>query len=283
MRIKFFGNRRFVLEEILLRTSDVEINVIANTHLERDSFLKGKKYKLIGNKNEAIESICRGDFDLLISNGLPYILKLSELPVRKYVNIHPSFLPDLRGVDPVLGSILYRRDSGATCHLMDDGIDTGPIISRVKIPYTDDLTATLLYQLSFVAEKNSFVDAWNRDFLPLEISQDRSNTIYFTRKPDTSVIPLMQDDLHIAQTVKAFSNKNQGARFYIDDCEFRCFSCWFSSNKFLFEIFPDARSNEIVLVYEDVVAVKRPNNFLFLAQIAGTSQGWIGKTIVGRS
>lgn len=282
MRIKFFGNRRFVLEELIHRTSDVEINVIANTHLERDSFLKGKRYKLIGDKNEAIESISRGDFDLLISNGLPYILKLSTLPDRKYVNIHPSFLPDLRGVDPVLGSILYRRDSGATCHLMDDGIDTGPIISRVKIPFTDDLTATLLYQLSFLAEKKAFIDAWNRDFLPLEIIEDTSNTIYFTRKPDSSIIPLTQDDLHISQTVKAFSNKNQGVRFYIDDFEFRCFSCWFSSNKFLFEVFASAKQNEIVLVYEDILAVKRPNNFLFLAQITGTSQDWVGKTIVGR-
>jgi len=282
MRIKFFGNRRFVLEELLLRTSNVEINVIANTHLERDPYLKGKSYNLISSNQEVIESICREDFDLLISNGLPYILKFSSLPKKKYVNIHPSYLPDLRGVDPVLGSILYRRDSGATCHLMDDGIDTGPIISRVKIPFTDDLTATLLYQLSFYAEKSSFVDAWNRNFSPLKIVQDLSNTIYFTRKPETSVIPLTQDDMQISQTVRAFSNKNQGARFRIDGVEIRCYSCWFSSNDFLFEIFSGAKDNEIVLVYEDIIVVKRHDNFLFLAQIVGTSQDWVGKTIVGR-
>ena len=44
---------------------------------------------------------------------------------KKYVNIHPSFLPDLRGIDPVLGSILFKRDAGATCHIMSEKIDAG--------------------------------------------------------------------------------------------------------------------------------------------------------------
>jgi methionyl-tRNA formyltransferase len=282
MRIKFFGNRRFVLEELLLRTSNVEINVIANTHLARDPCLNGRNYNLIGSAREAVESICRDDFDLLISNGLPYILKLENLPKRKYVNIHPSFLPDLRGVDPVLAAILYCRDSGATCHLIDEGIDTGPIISRVKIPFTDDLTATLLYQLSFFAEKKAFIDAWDRDFLPLGISPDISDTIYFTRKSDTNIIPLSLGNLEISQTVKAFSNKNQGTRFFIDGIELRCFSCWFSSNQFLTDIFSSKKMNEVVFVYEDIIIIKRKKDFLFLSQIATTSQEWIGKTIVGR-
>jgi methionyl-tRNA formyltransferase len=282
MRIKFFGNRRFVLEEIIRRTSDVEINVIAGTHLEKDAFIQGRKINLIYSKQDVYNSLQKDDFDLFISNGLPYILNLNDVPKKKYVNIHPSYLPDLRGIDPVLGSIIFMRDAGATCHLMDNGIDTGPIISRVKIPFTSDLTASLLYQLSFQAEKKCFADAWDRKFLPLNLNQSIEGMIYFSRKSNTRVIPFSGADSEIEQTVRAFNNKNQGARFNIQSQEVSCYSAWFSTNEFLFEIFPNCKPNEIVLVYEDTVVIKREGSFLFLSQILGTCQEWVGRIVSGR-
>ena len=42
------------------------------------------------------------DYDILVSNGCPYILPLNELKKAKYVNVHPSLLPNLKGIDPVI-------------------------------------------------------------------------------------------------------------------------------------------------------------------------------------
>jgi len=282
MKIKFFGNRRFVLEEILKRTSNVEINVIGGTHLERDSFLAGQPYSIVKNKQDVMNEICKDDFDIMISNGLPYILDLQKLPSRVYVNIHPSFLPDLRGVDPVLGAILFKRDAGATCHLIDNGIDTGPIISRIKIPYSEDLTASLLYQLSFHAEKMCFIDAWNRNFVPLGITPKLDSTLYFTRKADTRLISFADNDTSVIQTVKAFDNKNQGARFFIGIEEAICHTAWLSKNPFLDRVFPKAENNQVVLIYEDTVIIKRKESFLFLGKIATVSDKWVGQIVVGK-
>lgn len=52
--------------------------------------------------------------------------------------------------------LLFDRSCGATCHIMDDNIDTGDIISRVKIPTTPDIEAGILYQLCFKAEVEVF-------------------------------------------------------------------------------------------------------------------------------
>ena len=70
----------------------------------------------------------------------------------------------MRGIDPVLGSILFKRDAGATCHIMSEKIDAGDIISQLKIPYSNDLDASLLYQLSFIAEKKVFHMALQKNF-----------------------------------------------------------------------------------------------------------------------
>lgn len=282
MKIKFFGNRRFVLEEILKRTSNVDINVISGTHLERDAFLSGLPHRIVYNKQDVVDELCKDDFDVMISNGLPYILNLQELPSKAYVNIHPSFLPDLRGVDPVLGAILFKRDAGATCHLIDNGIDTGPIISRIKIPYSEDLTASLLYQLSFHAEKMCFIDAWTRNFIPLGITPVLDSTLYFTRKADTRLISFSDNDTSIIQTVKAFDNKNQGARFFIGTEEVICHTAWLSKNPFLNKVFPKVKNNQVVLVYEDTVVIKRNENFIFFGKISSISEKWVGQIVFGK-
>src|SRR5215213_8029156 len=53
------------------------------------------------------------------------------------INIHPSLLPALRGPDPVFWALRRGdRRTGVTLHLLDAGLDTGPIIAQeaVDIP-----------------------------------------------------------------------------------------------------------------------------------------------------
>ncbi len=282
MKILFFGGRRHVLAELLTYTCAVDVNVVAGTPLHRDPIIEQTGFTLVTSRDEVIARILQADFDVLISNGLGYILPVSALPARTYVNVHPSFLPDLRGVDPIPGSILFRRDSGATCHLMDDGIDTGPIISRVRIPFSDDLTASLLYQLTYRAERTRFAEAWDRRFVPAGADQSLDGTVYFTQKAETRIIPFSASDDAVTQVVRAFDRADQGAVFFVGDREVRCHSCAVSTNGFLAQSFPDAADNEIVMVFEDTVVVKRRSTFLVLSELSETSAGWLGRPVRGR-
>ena len=267
MKYLFLGNRRFVLEELLKVAPDAEIGVIAGSFLERDPFLAGKNFRVFKTSAEIHDRVSVGDFDVLVSNGLPFKLRINELPKRRYVNVHPSYLPDLRGIDPVLGAILFARDAGATCHLMDTGFDTGPIISRVKIEYSDDLRASLLYQLSFLAERQCFVQAHNVNFEPSFLQEERDDLIYFSRKPSTRVLNFSESSEQIVRVVKAFDNRNQGARFFSGGKEYQCHDAWISRNAFLSRNFGSRRENEIVLIYEDTAVIKRSGSFLFLSKI----------------
>ncbi len=279
MRFLFIGNRKFVLEELLKHTSNVEVVCVEGTHLQKDALLEKINYRLISDAASTHELIRKSNFDILISNGLPYKLKFTELPKKTYINIHPSFLPDLRGIDPVLGSILFKRDSGATCHLMNENFDEGDIISQIKIPFTDDLQASLLYQLSFIAEKQVFNTAWNRDFQSIGPQENKKDLIYFSRDDETRVINFSKDDQEILQVVKAFDNKNQGARFFVNGQEYKTHSAWISVNQYLFSSFSDKAKNSIVLMYEDTIVIKREKTFLFLSKVSPMNLEILGATI----
>jgi methionyl-tRNA formyltransferase len=66
---------------------------------------------------------------------------LSMLP-HGFLNIHPSLLPKLRGPSPVVTAILEGLDiTGVTLMLLDQGLDTGPILAQRETPIAPDDTA----------------------------------------------------------------------------------------------------------------------------------------------
>lgn len=59
------------------------------------------------------------------------------LPPGGCVNVHPSLLPDGRGPEPIFWAFRWGlEETGVTLHLMDEGFDTGPVLSqrRCEIP-----------------------------------------------------------------------------------------------------------------------------------------------------
>ncbi len=68
---------------------------------------------------------------------------LDAFPDR-VLNIHPSLLPAFPGVDAQAQALAYgARVSGCTVHLVDGGVDTGPIVAQHAVPVleTDDRDA----------------------------------------------------------------------------------------------------------------------------------------------
>jgi len=72
------------------------------------------------------------------------------LPRLGCLNIHPSLLPRFRGASPVASTILAGDDfSGVSVMVMDEGLDTGPVLARAQIPVSPrDTTGSLTEKLS---------------------------------------------------------------------------------------------------------------------------------------
>jgi methionyl-tRNA formyltransferase len=266
----FVGSRRFVLDELLKKKNiDIDILAIKNTHLHRDlEKQKNIKYHIISTKEELLDYINKTEFDVLLSNGCPFILPINKLKKAKYANIHPSYLPDLKGIDPVVGSIKFSRDCGATCHLMNEKIDDGPIISRVKIPFSTDLDAIILYQLSFIAEKDAFNKAFDKNFVA-ENQQEKGDWIYYSRKPSDRNINLSDKPEKIIQNIKAFANKNQGCFFMVNEKEFKVHSAEELTNPFLVSYSSKFKNFEVIFCLEDILIFKIKDRILKFSKVDG--------------
>jgi phosphoribosylglycinamide formyltransferase-1 len=58
---------------------------------------------------------------------------------NRVVNIHPALLPAFPGVDAQSQALAYGvRLSGCTVHLVNEGVDTGPILAQVAVPVLQD-------------------------------------------------------------------------------------------------------------------------------------------------
>jgi methionyl-tRNA formyltransferase len=72
------------------------------------------------------------------------VLKMARLGVVGY---HPSLLPYNRGRHPLIwAKCLGLEKTGSTFFFMDEGADTGDILSQVEIPITFDDDASTLYE-----------------------------------------------------------------------------------------------------------------------------------------
>ncbi|HEV2109163.1 MAG TPA: formyltransferase family protein [Thermomicrobiales bacterium] len=87
-----------------------------------------------------IEAITAYRPELIVVSCFPWRFPqpLLALPRLGCINLHPSLLPVGRGPEPVFWTLRRgERQTGVTVHLMDEGLDTGPILAQetVEVPF----------------------------------------------------------------------------------------------------------------------------------------------------
>lgn len=88
------------------------------------------------NGDESFEALQRLAPEVVILDGST-IIKERIFTVATFgsINSHPGLLPEYRGLDSVRWSIFHGKSVGATCHFVDKGLDTGPILVRREVAY----------------------------------------------------------------------------------------------------------------------------------------------------
>lgn len=79
---------------------------------------------------------------------------------NKIVNIHPSLLPSFKGLHAQKQALLAGvKITGCTVHLVDVGIDTGPILLQECVPVHDNDTIESLSARILIEEHKIYVKA----------------------------------------------------------------------------------------------------------------------------
>jgi phosphoribosylglycinamide formyltransferase-1 len=79
--------------------------------------------------------------DVIVSAGYMRVLGLpvTERWRARWLNVHPALLPSFPGMHGVADALAYGvKVTGVTVHLVDDGVDTGPVVLQEAVAVGDD-------------------------------------------------------------------------------------------------------------------------------------------------
>ena len=98
--------------------------------------------------------------DLVISAGFMKILGpgFRDTIGCPMINTHPALLPAFPGVRPVADALGYGvKVTGATVHLVDDGVDTGPVLAQRAVEVRPGDTVESLHERIKIEERRLLV------------------------------------------------------------------------------------------------------------------------------
>lgn len=97
--------------------------------------------------------------DLVVSVGFMRILNQEYIEKFRVINTHPSLLPKYPGAHAVRDTLAAGEiESGATVHIVDAGLDSGPVLTQVAVSVEPDDSEQTLHERIKVAERTMIVD-----------------------------------------------------------------------------------------------------------------------------
>ena len=163
------------------------------------------------------------EVDIIVSINYLFLIEKDIIQHSKQLtfNIHGSLLPKYRGRTPHVWSIINNeKEAGITAHVIDEGCDTGDIISQIKIPINKiDTGADVLnkYKLEYYNLILGVFKKLNSGKLEL-IKQDEKLATYFgKRTPEDGRINWNWQKDRIKNWVRAQAYPYPGAFSYVNN------------------------------------------------------------------
>ncbi len=102
----------------------------------------------------AVELVCLAGYMRLLSPAFVAAWR------GRILNVHPALLPAFPGLHAQRQALEHGvKVSGATIHLVDEGVDTGPIVLQAAVPVLDDDTEATLAARILAEEHRLYAEA----------------------------------------------------------------------------------------------------------------------------
>jgi len=147
-RIVFFGTPEFAVPTLVALVDAGKAPILVVTQPDRPAG-RGRKLRQsavaeraaeLGLETSKPESVrdskfldalreLKPDLGVVVAFGQIFPPALLELPTHGCVNLHASLLPKYRGAAPIQAAIAHgERETGVTTMLMEEGLDSGPVL-----------------------------------------------------------------------------------------------------------------------------------------------------------
>jgi methionyl-tRNA formyltransferase len=161
-------------------------------------------------KNENAQSELKdinADLMVVVAYGLILPKQVLDAPTLGCINVHGSILPKWRGAAPIQRAIWAGDDeTGVTIMQMDEGLDTGDMLSVHRIPIEPTDTSALLYQKLAELGPKALVNDLNRFAALKPTKQDNTQASYAAKLSKTeAILDWQMPAQQLERNVRAFN------------------------------------------------------------------------------
>ncbi len=216
MRIMFMGTPDFAQHclKVLLENHHEVCAVVTRADAKKDRGQKIKfspvkelalehqlpVYQPVNLKEENFRSILEQEHpDLIVVVAYGRILPPYVLSYPKYgcINVHASLLPKYRGSAPIQYAVaMGETKSGVTIMQMNEGLDTGDMLSKAEVPITSEDTGGSLHDKLMVAGGDLLLDTLKKLDSLVPIPQNDAESTYAPPIKKEETLISFEEDVH---------------------------------------------------------------------------------------
>lgn len=221
----------------------------------------GKKLSEVANFLKALKP------DVIYCFGWSHIIKkeILDIPALGVVGYHPAALPKNRGRHPIIWALaLGLSETASTFFFMDEGIDSGDIISQKTVAISKSSNSSTLYEkLTSVALKqiDVFTDQLSSGKF-VRLPQDNSQSNYWRkRSKKDGEIDWRMSAQSIYNLIRALTRPYVGAHCLYEGKEIKIWAAALRKEKF-----PNIEPGKVIKVVDSRVLVKCGDGVLELLE-----------------
>lgn len=240
LKVIFMGTPKFsvpILEKLIEYTNVVGVVTAPDAYVGRKKVLTASPVKALAlqenipvyspNKlREDYKSILEINPDIIITCAYGQIVPKEVLDYPKYgcINIHASLLPKYRGASPIQSAIINgEKQTGITLMYMDEGLDTGDIITEEVVDIDDnDNLETLSNKLKMLGAKmiiDNLSSIVNGTCERIKQNDNDASYVGLIKREDEH-LDFNDSALNLYNKVRAFA-PSPLANFILDDVEYK--------------------------------------------------------------
>lgn len=160
-------------------------------------------------KDSVVQALAAASADAIVvaAYGKTLPKAILDLPPHGCLNVHASLLPRHRGAAPVSAAILAGdAESGVTIMHMDEGLDTGPILSQRPVPLKgEETTGSLTMTLAQLGAELLIptLENWGKGRIQLQPQDEAGATYAPMLSKDDGLVRWEQDAETICRHIRA--------------------------------------------------------------------------------
>lgn len=174
-------------------------------------------YRFINDLNPDI-GFCLGWSQLLKK-------ELLNMFSKGVIGFHPAALPHNRGRHPLIWAlVLGLEDTASSFFMLEEGADTGRVVSQVSIQILYEDTARTLYDKVMETAKVQLINLWQdicNDRIHVVSEGDQIGNIWRKRNKNDGRVDWRMSSRSIYNLVRALSEPYVGAHFEYNGCEYK--------------------------------------------------------------